>query len=218
MLNDLIATDDGQVEETIALPPLPPPPPNLSDDLWASSEEMESALLSKEQRELRRLAKRPSIDHLVDGVGVLSTGDKVALFDVGDRIVVERNLTWSLSTWLDTRVYTVKAIDDETGVVRCIDEEMQHHAFVGFKHPGQTFKLAPKKGNPFTQGAVREALKAAKAAQLVEEKGSAGPTQGEKKGRGRPKGSKNRAREEIKAEKEARKAERAEKRARRKRK
>lgn len=188
-------------------------PPLLGDD-WTSADELENALLSKEQREQRRLAKRPSIDHLPLGVGELPNGEKVALFDIGDRIVVERQLLWSLDTWLDTRVYTVKDIDDVTGVVRCLDEEMNHHAFVGFKHPGQSFRLAPKKGNPFTQGAVREAQRAAR--QIAAASTADAQPEGEKKRRGRPKGTKNRPRSEIKAEKEARKAERAEKKAKRK--
>lgn len=202
------------IEEAIVVATAPNKAHDLLDGDWSSADELENALLSKEQREQKRLARRPSIDHLVDGVGTTPSGERVALFDVGDRIVVERNLLWSLGTWLDTRVYIVKEIDDESGVVRCADEEMQHHAVVGFKHPGQTFKLAPEKGNPFTQGAVREALKVAKAAEKANS-GEALPN-GEKKRRGRPKGTKNRPREEIKAEKQARKAERAEKKAKRK--
>lgn len=211
MLSDELLVSGECVVESPALPIALP-----QDGPWESLEEMESALLSKEQREQRRLARRPSIDHLADAVGTLPNGDKIALFDVGDRIVVERNLLWSLNTWLDTRVYLVREIDDETGVVKCTDEEMQHHATVGFKHPGQLFKLCPSKGNPFTQGAVRAAQKAAKEAASATPGDPSKPE--EKRRRGRPKGAKNRPRDEIKAEKEARKADRAEKRARRKRK
>lgn len=156
--------------------------------------------LTPEQRELRRLANRPSIDHLPEGVAVMPNGDRVPLFNVNDRIVVERYLSWAPQRWLDTRTYIVRSIDDETGAVRCLDEECNYFATVGFKHPGQNFKLAPKRGNPFNAPKLRrEAEKAEKASQLPP---------GTPKRRGRPKGSANRPKEEIKAEKEARKAER----------
>lgn len=163
--------------------------------------------LSPEQREEKRLANRPAIDHLPDGIALSADGTKVPLFDVGDRIVVERFLSWAPTRWLDTRVYLVRSIDDETGEVRCLDEECNHFAMLGFKHPGQNFKIAPKRGNPFNAPKVRrEAERAAKEA--------AQPSTGPKK-RGRPKGSTNRPKEQIKAEKAAKKEERRQKKARR---
>ena len=174
------------------------PVPAASED-----EDYTAASLTHEQRKLRRLAKRPNIDHLPPGVRrVLGPKDPetglcseivVPMFDVGEKIVVERVLSWSLDEWLDTRVYQVRSIDDETGVVKCLDLEANHHATVGFKHPGQTFKLCPQKGDPFAAPKVKNAGA-----------GSAvvnGQAPGEKKRRGRPKGSKNRSKEEINAEK-----------------
>lgn len=164
--------------------------------------------LTPEQRELRRLANRPSIDHLPDAVSVLPNGDKVPLFDVNSRIVVERYLSWAPQRWLDTRVYTVLSIDDETGAVKCLDEECNYYATVGFKHLGQNFKLAPKRGNPFNAPKIRrEAERAERSAALPP---------GTPKRRGRPKGSANRPKEQIKAEKEAKKAERRMKKEKRK--
>jgi len=155
-------------------------------------DEIVSAGLSPEQRAAKREAKKPKIDHLTDAVGVLPDGTKIALFDVGDRIIVQRNLSWALDQWLDTRVYIVRSIDDDKGFVHCQDDEMGHYACVGFKHPGQLFKFAPKKGNPFKAPKVEK------------------PTQpdlppGEKKRRGRPKGTKNRTKDVIQAEKQAKK-------------
>lgn len=169
-------------------------------------EDMTSASLSNEQRESKRLARKPTIDHLPDAIVTDASGALIPLFDVGDRIVVERYLLWYPFSWLDTKVYTVRQIDDDTGVVRCRDEEYAQQAFVGFKHAGQTFKLAPKRGNPFNVAKMKKSG--------VERSDLNAPA-GEKKRRGRPKGSKNRPKEEIKAEREERRAMNSHKRKRR---
>jgi hypothetical protein len=173
-------------------------PPTADED-----EDLAGAGLTPEQRNARRLARKPSIDHLPPGVRwILGPKDpatglcselQVPMFDVDDRIVVERYISWALDQWLDTKVYRVTSIDDETGHVRCIDEEYNHHATVGFKHPGQTFKLAPKKGNPFTAIKVKNTG--------VERSDPSG----QPKKRGRPKGSKNRPKDVIKQERQAKK-------------
>jgi len=182
--------------------PIPEPvffteePEDKRPEVDEEEEEFKSAGLSPEQRAARREAKRPNINHLTDAVAELPNGDRVALFDVGDRIIVQRNLTWALDQWLDTRVYVVKSINDDTGAVHCQDDEMGHYACVGFKTPGQLFKFAPKKGNPFK-------------APKVEKPVQPDLPPGEKKRRGRPKGSKNRSKEVIKQERQARKEGRA---------
>lgn len=161
----------------------------------ADEQEGESAdgTLTPEQREQKRLARKPRIDHLPDGVALLDDGTVLPLFDVGDRIIAERHISFLQGhPWLDTRVYTVTSIDDETGAVHCRDDELHHYACVGFKHPFTRIKLCPKKGNPFR--APKEI------------KPPVQPTApGEKKRRGRPKGSKNRPKEVIEAERQARK-------------
>ena len=150
--------------------------------------------LTPEQREQRRLSRKPRIDHLMDGTATLDDGTVLPLFDVGDRIVAERHISFLTGApWLDTRVYIVKSIDDETGAVHCPDEEMQHYACVGYKNPHTRIKLAAKKGDPF---------KVPKVAKVQPEL-----PPGEKKRRGRPKGFKNRPREIIEAEKRAKKEE-----------
>jgi hypothetical protein len=147
--------------------------------------------LSPEQREQKRLARKPRIDHLRDGT-TIHDAEVIPLFDVGDRIVAERHISFLAGhPWLDTWVYVVRSIDDAKGEVHCTDEEMRHYACVGFKHPFTRIKLAPAKGDPF-RVPKREKVQA--------------PLQpGEKKRRGRPKGSKNRPKEVIEAERKAKK-------------
>lgn len=162
------------------------------DDESEAVEEYASASLTPEQREQRRLSKKPKIDHLPDGVALLDDGTILPLFDVGDTIIAERHISFAPGNpWLDTRLYTVKSIDDEKGIVHCTDVELVHYACIGFKHPHTRIKLAPKKGNPF------------KAPKVEKPKVDLPP--GEKKKRGRPKGSKNRPKDVIKAEKQAKK-------------
>lgn len=162
--------------------------------------------LTPEQAKARRLAKRPGIDHLEDGVlFVPDTGEAVPVFAEGDRIVAERHASLLLGRpWLDTRIYLVKSIDDERGFVRCIDEELGHNAYIGFKDPYTRIKLCPAKGNPFTQP---KAKNAGRSAPVVNGQG--------RKGRGRPKGSKNRPREVIEAERKAKRAQPRKRRGRR---
>lgn len=156
------------------------------------AEEAASYGLSPEQREQKRLSRKPRIDHLKDGTVMLDDGTVLPLFEVGDRIVAERHISFLQGhPWLDTRTYVVRDINDETGEVHCTDEEMRHYACVGFKHPFTRIKLAPKKGNPFLVPKV--------------EKPKAAPQADGTKRRGRPKGSKNRPKEIIEAEKKARK-------------
>ena len=170
-------------------------------------DDFSSASLTNEQRKARRLARRPNIDHLEPGVAsVPGTKDPVTgllkaevfpLFNVGDRIIVERFVSWQLDEWLDTRVYQVREIDDETGFVKCLDVEANHHAVVGFKHPGQTFKLCAQKGDPFQAPKVKNA-----GAHLPSLTGK--PSAPGEKRRGRPPGSKNRPKDVVEAEKAAR--------------
>lgn len=160
----------------------------------------EDAFVAPEVREQRRLSRKPSIDHLKDGVTHSMVDGFIPLFDVGDRIVVERHsLLLPGNPWLDTRVYIVKDIDDEKGLAHCWDEELQHYACMTFVQPDvQRIKLAPKKGNPFRAPKGRADGKPLQNSSLSQ--GESAP----KKGRGRPKGSKNRPKEEIRKEKQMR--------------
>jgi hypothetical protein len=173
-----------------------------------ADDDMEEASLPDNIREQRRLSRRPSIEHLEDGTVTLEDGLVLPLFAAGDRIVVERFLSWSLNYWLDTKVYKVREIDDDSGVVKCIDEEHGTLANIGFKHPGQNVKLVPGRGDPFNPAKARKELAAKQKAQFNKDNGIVE----KKRGRGRPPGSKNRPKEIIKAEKTERNKIRAAKR------
>lgn len=174
--------------------------------------------VSPEQRRAKREAKRPSIDHLAPATAE-HDGNTLALFDVGDRVVVERRYfhVGDIPQWLDTRVYKVLTIDDLTGVCQCFDEQADHRAYLGFKDPCQTWRLAPAKGDPFA---------ANKLARLIgSDPGNQGKTPGNDLGnaiskvgmktgrRGRPKGSKNRPKSVVNAERRERQEAKAAKRA-----
>lgn len=188
---------------------LPPPgapqqadePVEVVDELEADDKEaFEFGSLTPEQREQKRLARKPNIDHLVDGTVTMDNGELLPLFDVGDTIVAERHISLMPGhPWLDTRVYVVNRIDDETGAIHCTDPEYHHYACIGYKSPFTRIKLCPKGTNPF------KAPKAEKPAAAPAADGSPAP----KKGRGRPKGSKNRPKDVIKQERQARREKRA---------
>ena len=107
-------------------------------------------LLSTNDRYKLCNSRKPDISHLDEACDIVGR-DIVPLFAEGDKIVVERNSTLEDGSllWLDTRIYIVKEIDDDTGTCRCIDPELQRQAVVGYKHPDQVFKLHPVKGSPW---------------------------------------------------------------------
>ncbi len=170
----------------------------------------EDAMVDPKVRQERREAKRPNIDHLLPGTAVLDSGEVIPLFEVGDRIVAERRASQlDGNPWLDTRVYIVRQIDDETGAVRCADEEMLHHAAISFKDPLTRVCLCPPRGSPFAAGQIARAQAASQNT----------PGAGATKKKGRPRGTKNRTKEEIARDnaakaalKAAKKAERQERR------
>ena len=170
-----------------------------------------SSNLSSAAVEAKRLAKKPDVSHLKPGTVEAPDGEVYPIFKEGDRIVVERSCSFLKGNpWLDTYVYTVDSIDDETGVVRCREEETDHLATVSFKSPHQRVFLCPK-GNPFT-----ETAKKAMAKEKAREPSQESEPSDKKRGRGRPKGSKNRPRDVIVAEKKAKAAAKASKRENRK--
>lgn len=127
--------------------------------------------LSDSEREAKRLAKKPPVDHLDSGVAELEDGTVVPLFDVGARIVVERYSFYLRGRpWLDTRVYIVKEIDDDRGQLVCTDEELNHHAIVGFKAPLAKVYLAPPSGNPFSVSNVLSFKKKARKPSVAKER------------------------------------------------
>lgn len=106
--------------------------------------------LTKEERTRRRLLKKPSLQHLLSGVHTNPDGTKVALFDVGDRIVVERRIVFEEDhPWLDTKTYRVVKIYDDNGLLSCTDEEAGHRSWLSFTDGHHDIYLCPPKGNPF---------------------------------------------------------------------
>jgi len=186
--------------------PSPPFISNVDDEV--SDGPFVGPQLSPAESERIRLTRKPNIDHLEDGTIKTLAEGVLPLFSNGDRIVAERMASCLPGNpWLDTRVYIVKSIDDETGEVRCVDEELVHYACIGYRSPFTRIKLVPRKmGNPFKVPVKRTPRQ-------VELDAAVKP--GEQKKRGRPKGSKNRSKAEVQAEKQARKAERQEKLAKR---
>jgi hypothetical protein len=180
------------------------------EQTWQTPQDSElsvNEILLQEERFAKWQGRRPKIEHLLSGVIVdPEDGSVVPLFDVGQRIVVDRcTPLLEGSPWLETMVGKVTSIDDETGLVTMLDEDPynQYNRYVNYKNPLHTFKLAPPSGDPFDQVAPQP------------QKPTKDPNK--KTGRGRPSGSKNRSKDVIKAEKEARRAEREAKRAAKKR-
>lgn len=103
-------------------------------------------IMLRDQRELARLASRPSIDHLADAVV-----DGKFVVPVGGRLVIDRLASiLSGSPWLDTRCYTVRDVNQETGLLLLSEEETQGKAMSNFRtgiRAGYTFKTAPTKGS-----------------------------------------------------------------------
>lgn len=157
----------------------------------------------------RKVVNKPDISGLPDGI----VGGMPAFKD-GDKIVVERYVMFLAGKpYLDTKTYRVLSVDAFTGKVALFDEALSQHALINWKagltNGSQVIKLAVGKVDVSTKkkrGRPRKNPVAPK-----EE-----APQGEKRGRGRPKGAKNRAKEVIKAEKEEKKARRAAKVAKRK--
>lgn len=142
----------------------------------------------------KRTQTRPDVSWLepamtnVEGVGPL------AMFKEGDRIVIERFVTIKNTTmWLDTQTYIVRTIDDDTGDLRLYNPDLHQYArgnFIVGPARGDNYYLAPERG------AVgrRKRGRPANLRRQVEPPPVVPLAEGEKRGRGRPKGSKNRPR------------------------
>ncbi len=201
------------------------PPPSVRSE---EAQALADGLLSDEARYARWQARRPPTSHLKHGL-VWPPGHSgaVPLFDVGDRIVVEQRASFLdprpdplcpdrtvRHPWLRTMVGRVTEIDDDTGLVRCIDEASDQRwprEFVASMSSGLcAFFLPPRSGNPFDVSAVINAQRAAERA-AREAADQAARAAGTKRGRGRPPGAKNRPKDVIVAERKAIKDARAEK-------
>jgi hypothetical protein len=163
-----------------------------------------------------REGRRPPIDHLENGTVAYGT-TVLPLFNIGDRVVIERRTDWVKGTpWLDTDVYDVKDIDDETGNVSVMDD-LWHAHVMNYRNPLHVFKLVPPGcHDPFRVPVHKLMLSCAtecttEAPTLTRE---ATPDAGQGKPRGRPKGSRSRPREAIVMEREERRRMRMERKGR----
>jgi len=171
-------------------------------------EDVEDATLTDDARRERWQARRPPVDHLEPGLLLPDGGAPLPVFDVGDRIVVDRRTALLRgSPWLETIVGKVRSIDDDVGLVSLWDEAgdarnppVRWASMVDGMHD---FRLAPASGDPFDPDRIARARAAAARAAAL----AAGPP---RRGRGRPRGSKNRPKDVIQAERAARRAAREE--------
>lgn len=77
----------------------------------------------------------PDIAHLEDAVVRLDDGTPVFILEVGDEVLIERWLgppDLPTRTWLDTRLYTVQCINQESGRIELYDEGLHQQAMTNF--------------------------------------------------------------------------------------
>ena len=131
----------------------------------------------------------------------------------GDKIIIERRTGFLKGNpYLDTRTYTIKRIDTDSGVLSLWDDDMQQWAldnYVAGLQLGQLYKIPLGRSLPSSNRKRGRPRKLTTSPTPLQDDASP------KKGRGRPKGSKNRDQESIKRDKLARNAKRAQKSARR---
>lgn len=150
-------------------------------------------------------SRKPDISHLPAAAVRAEDGTVLPLFDVGDKIVIERHAGMLTGRpWLDTQTYVVQHINDDTGDLKLWNPDLLQFALGNFiKGParGDDYRLAVE-GTP-SVGKRKRGRPRKNPVQPVAQPGE------KKRGRGRPAGSKNRDKDVIKAEKIAKAKERA---------
>lgn len=151
-----------------------------------------------------KVVSKPDISRLPDAI----VGG-VAQFNEGEKIVIERYSSFLKGKpYLDTKTYRVVRHDEFTGRMHLFDEQLDQNAIMNWKEGirfGTVFKLATGKVDVSTK------KKRGRPKKLVDGLPPEPKPEGEKRGRGRPKGAKNRDKETIAAEKAERKAARTKK-------
>lgn len=146
-----------------------------------------------------KVVSKPDISRLPDAI----VGG-VAQFSEGDKLVIERYSSFLRGKpYLDTKTYRVIRHDEFTGRIHLFDEQLDQNAIMNWKEGlrfGTIFKLATGKVDISTK------KKRGRPKKLVDGLPPEPKPEGEKRGRGRPKGAKNRDKETIAAEKAERKA------------
>lgn len=148
----------------------------------------------------------PKIDHLRDAIEMTHAGDPLFLLPVGSRLIIERRSGLLHGRpWIDTKVYEIREIDQDSGLLKLWDPETHHHARDNFKagvRVGSRYKVPPLKGR---WDAPPKVVKVPVNVQVSPvEMGIDGMPV--KRGRGRPAGVKNRSKEVIEQEKAIRAA------------
>ena len=174
-----------------------------------SEDEISVSLLSPAEAQAKREARRPDVSSFPDALDA----EGKPLFRAGDRVVVERrSVILSGSPWIDTKVYRVLGVDQDSGNVRFYDEQINQFASSNYRTAsarGSVFKLLPTGARTDNLGKRKRGRPRKEPVAGAEVK----PVSTEpKRGRGRPKGVKNRPKEVIAAEKVTKRAVKAAKR------
>ena len=99
-------------------------------------EEANDFFVSETEREKRRQGRRPNISHLKDATIRDEEGNTYPLFVIGQTVLVERCTDLLKGNpWLITHELSIRDIDDETGLCKCIDIETSNHVCISFKDP-----------------------------------------------------------------------------------
>lgn len=165
----------------------------------AAEDEASISLLSPAEAQAKREARRPDVSAFPDALDA----EGKPLFRAGDRVVVERrSVVLAGAPWIDTKVYRVLNVDQDTGNVRFYDEQINQFASSNYRTAtarGSVFKLLPTGARTDNLG-KRKRGRPRKNPEAVAKPVSTEP----KRGRGRPRGVKNRPKEVIAEEKRAR--------------
>lgn len=165
----------------------------------APEDEASISLLSPAEAQAKREARRPDVSAFPDALDA----EGKPLFRPGDRVVVERrSVVLAGAPWIDTKVYRVLTVDQDTGNVRFYDEQINQFASSNYRTAtarGSVFKLLPTGARTDNLG-KRKRGRPRKNPEAAAKPVSTEP----KRGRGRPKGVKNRPKEVIAEEKRAR--------------
>ncbi len=183
------------------------------DTIGGQQNEINDAFLIDEPLTFtEREARKPDISRLPDAVDI----NGIPSFDIGEKIIIERrSVVLEGRPYIDTKTYTVKSLNVNTGDMLLFDESLHQSAMSNYIEglkKGFVFKLSrgnqistkKKRGRPRKNPIVDKVAQAELAAQNND------GVQIKRK-RGRPPGTKNRDKATIKAEKKAKQLEKLKK-------
>ena len=173
-----------------------------AEDIPRDSEFAEiSDLIKIEEERAKDPKSKPDIDNLSDAVVFLEDGTPVFVPEVGEKVIIERYTSLLPGRpWLDTRVYVVREIDEDTGRLSLWDEDSKYWAtsnFIDGLKNGYRFKLTPDVG----RGISKKRHRRTKEERMLAKQDALEKSFEKKKKRGRKPGTKNRSKEVIAVEK-----------------